>query len=309
MLAGEYSVLGGDGIALCVAVAPGLELAAVPAERWELARADGVEWREGLAVPEALRFAQVAWTDAIAGHEVRPHRLTTSSPARRDERGKPGLGGSASVTALVTAAVHALAGQALDRARDRILECAIEAHRRAQGGRGSGYDVATTVLGGLVRWDRRGPTRLTWPPGLELAAAYSGRSASTPAMLERVLAIPEHERELELVALGAPVAGFATALAGGLAVDVRSAVRECHGALARWDRRRVLGIITPELARMIALAEALGVAAKVSGAGGGDSVVALDDDPERLAALARAWRVEGFTPLAIARDALGVRER
>lgn len=307
MLAGEYSVLAPGGLALCVAVAPGLRLEAIPATRWELARAEGATWSEGLEVPDALRFAHAAWEETVAEVEVPPHRLAVTTPAPAT-RGKPGLGGSASVAALVTAALHALAGSAITVERDLILARALTAHRRAQRGRGSGYDVATAVLGGLVRWERGAASRLRWPAGLALAAGYSGRSASTERMLDRLAAIDARELEGELAALGEPVRSFATALEREDLATLLAAARECQRALTAWDRARALGIVAPELARMIALAEELGVAAKISGAGAGDSVIALADDPERLAALAIAWQTAGFAPLELVRDELGVRE-
>lgn len=307
MLAGEYSVLAPGGLALCLAVAPGLALEATPAERWELARSEGTTWCEGLEVPDALRFAHAAWADAIAELELAPHRLTTSTRSR-DAQGKPGLGGSASSVALVTAALHALAGRELGAVREALLPRAIASHRRAQRGRGSGYDVATAVLGGLVSWQRGAARRLDWPGGLAFVAGYSGESASTERMLERLAAIDGRELEVELDALGEPVVAFAAALERAELTALFAAARECQRSLAAWDRARSLGIVTSALVRMIAIAEELGVTAKVSGAGAGDSVVALSDDPDRLVTLARAWRAEGFAPLGLVRDELGVRE-
>jgi phosphomevalonate kinase len=322
MIAGEYAVLGPSGEALAVAVQAGVTLDAFPASVWELARAeDGTTWREpdgSAAVPEALRFAHAAWTTARAALAAGdatpppPHRLVTrpDGDAGTGDR-KPGVGGSASATAAVTAALFGLAGRDVPAERAAILAAALRAHRAAQGGEGSGYDVATVVHGGLVHWRRGAAAALPWPDGLHVLAGYSGRSARTVGFLQRVESLRAADAArlaAELDALAAPVRALLAAFGAASVPAVLQSVRDCHDALAAWDRAHGLGIVTAEIAQLRALAAAEGAAAKVSGAGGGDSVLAFAADPSVLDATARAWRDAGFRPFAVARTDHGVHE-
>jgi phosphomevalonate kinase len=315
MIAGEYSVLGPRGVALAVAVEPGVEAIAAPSPLWGIERADGVGlWREGEPPPRALSFARAALDASLAALAARgrpapsPHLLRTRSPAATGVR-KPGLGGSASTVAAIASSVVGLAGLDPRHHLGLVLEAALDAHRSAQDGHGSGYDVATVVHGGLVAWapGERRATSLSWPEGLHLAAAYSGSSARTPLCLVRLrsrAASPEQG----LIDLGRPVPPTIAAFAEARLDAALDGVRECHRALARWDEAMGLDVVTPALARLIAIAERLGAAAKVSGAGGGDSAIALSADPDRLEAVSRAWRESGFEPLPIALPAEGARE-
>jgi phosphomevalonate kinase len=310
MIAGEYAVLGPGGAALAVAVSGGVEADVMPSEAWELARVEGPTWRRG-EVPEELRFAHAAWSQARGA--LVPHRvLTRACGAASSGVRKPGVGGSASAAVAVTAALHGLAGRDLRASATRaaVLGDALAAHRAAQHGRGSGYDVATATVGGLVLWrPASGEAAVVdWPDGLQIVAGYSGRSAPTSAQLASVEARAGRALGEDLRRLAAPVDELIDAARGRNLGRVLAGVRRCQRALAAWDSLRQLGIVTAEVAALIALAERCGAAAKVSGAGGGDSVIALADDETLIAAVQRAWRRAGFEPLDVELDHEGVRE-
>ena len=65
---------------------------------------------------------------------------------------KRGLGSSAAATVLLIAALLYLAGVDPLHNRNTLLGVAVRAHRRLQGGRGSGYDIACSTLGGAIRF-------------------------------------------------------------------------------------------------------------------------------------------------------------
>jgi phosphomevalonate kinase len=99
---------------------------------------------------------------------------------------KGGFGSSAAVAVALT---WVLLGQASGRPDTKVAaEVALGAHRRAQGGQGSGYDVFASSFGGVglfiggerPSWE---PLRLDW-----LAPLFLGRgprSVSTPQAIER----------------------------------------------------------------------------------------------------------------------------
>jgi len=104
------------------------------------------------------------------GKEMGGARLRVDSSALfSSDRRKSGLGSSAAVTAgLVYALLHA-GGRRPDPGDPEVLALAIRAHRRSQGGAGSGYDVSCSIHGrmgvfhgGLLpRWE---PCRLWQDP-------------------------------------------------------------------------------------------------------------------------------------------------
>jgi phosphomevalonate kinase len=112
----------------------------------------------------------------------------------------------------------------------------------------------------------------------------------------------------ELRRLVAPAACLVGAFEAGQTGAILEAAHATQLALCDFDRVLGLGVITPAIARMVALAESAGAVAKVSGAGGGDSVIAVADDPARLVWAATLWRDAGFLPLAVERDDQGTRE-
>lgn len=312
MLAGEYAVLRPQGgRALAVALPEGVEVTARPSPGgWELAREEGgLVWREAIGQqgeppPEALRFVHAALqssrrSPAIA--QLAPLRLGTRQlGALGTGAQKPGVGGSASATVATCAVLAAAAGETCPP--EMLLERALAAHREAQGGRGSGYDVATIIYGGLVDYQRLDEReakveRRRWPASFSIVAGYSGDSASTRALLVRVDAVASaHPAAFaaELAALGEPVGELSRALVDAAPTAIADAVRDCHARLAAWDRKHALGIVTPAIEALLELARAVDVPCKIAGGGGGDSVVALHDDPQRLARLRQRWHDAGF---------------
>jgi phosphomevalonate kinase len=266
-------------------------------------------WREGEALPPELRFAHAAMTTAMRAYGAgEPLKIETRS-FQDDPGDKVGLGGSASTVVGVSAAVQHAADGAIDP--QRLLPVALVAHQQAQGRAGSGYDVATCCLGGLLEWDRAAAVAhtLAWPSGLNLLAGFSGQSASTPAFIAKLNALrrldPAAMNE-QLEGLNVPVRRAADALRQGEITAALDALAEAHDALVSWDRRHALGIVTEPIQAMLKTAHALDVSAKISGAGGGDSVIALSTDADRLTQVRNQWANAGYYCLPISLDFSGV---
>jgi mevalonate kinase len=155
--------------------------------------------------------------------------------------------------------------------RRRVFAAALAAHRAAQGGRGSGYDVATSVWGGVVRF-RGGCTPLVSryrPPALpELHLVTGARPLATPAAVaryeqwrQRDPAAAErfrkrsHEVVEQFLAATEAAACCATLAAGG--------------ELVRWLGERIgVTVEPPDLRTGLDQFRACGWAAKPVGAGG-----------------------------------------
>lgn len=187
--------------------------------------------------------------------------------------GKPGFGGSA---AACVVACLAAGRPALD---------AREIHARVQGG-GSGIDVLASALGGVQRVEG-GLARqvdLAMP-----VVVYSGSSASTGPRVQRYLAWGPRadffRASEEAVGLmeEEPIAGARLALA----------------ALRTMSEAAGIDYLSAGLARIVALAEERGGAAKPSGAGGGDIAVAWLPDVEAERAFRGACEAEGLPVVSV----------
>jgi phosphomevalonate kinase len=286
LLAGEYAVLEG---------APAI-VTAVQARAFALfveGPADGPDHPEGAAARTLAetRFGAV------------PARLTIDATALRAGDVKLGLGSSAAIAAACAAAVAAYHGRDPERPESDVLALALEGHR-AVSPEGSGADVAASVRGGLVRFERRGETvhvdPLAWPSGLVVRVVWTGKAARTSDFLRKVAELAEASPALHrerMDALRARAVELAAAFADAAASEIVTAsgiYGEAMGALGEAAR---VPIVEARLASIDALARRFGGRAKPSGAGGGDVAVAFFADPDALPAFDAACREADLLPV------------
>ena len=185
--------------------------------------------------------------------------------------GELGLGSSAAATIATAAALAELLKLGLSRTE--LFTLGYEAVRAVQGV-GSGFDLAASLYGGTLYFRRYGPeiVPLSAPP-LPLVVGYSGTKADTVSLVRRVA--QRRERQPELI----------EEIFDGMA----RLVEEGREALLARDWQRLgqamrlsqllleaLGVSTPKLAELVRVAEEAGAyGAKLSGAGGGDCMIAL----------------------------------
>ncbi|MBU0550954.1 hypothetical protein KKB55_18880 [Myxococcota bacterium] len=286
MIAGEYAALRPGGVALALAVARRLRVTLTPAPSLRVTSAllglDAAPW------PTGDPFIDAALVACPPAHiEISSSLSTPGAP-------KGGLGSSAALVVALVGAAHARRGEAVDPLQ--VLEGALAAHLKAQGFRGSGYDVLTCALGGLVaspcpdppRADRarrgegplaQGAARLPWPIGVYVGRVQSDQAADTRALIQR--------------AKGAdptPLAAASAALLDGLTL---ARIDAAQRAFEAWDAAHRLGLMTPDLQALCASARAAGLVPRVSGAGGGDSLLLFSHDEGALAALLDHYRARG----------------
>jgi phosphomevalonate kinase len=211
-------------------------------------------------------------------------------------REKLGLGSSAAVAAAVAGTILENAGMPVADRLDQVYAIAESGHRAAQGGVGSGADVAVSVFGGFVRFSRPrvGPPRverLAPVPRLAMLVFWSGAAAHTPTMVRGVQAFAARDAAAYgslLHGLRRTADAFVKAFA---AENVRAivAAADAYGTLmGRLGEAAGVPIVTPPFADAARVARALGGAAKPSGAGGGD--VGVGFFPDRAAAETFATR-------------------
>lgn len=201
LLFGEYAVLEEGGLGIAAAVEHRVVVTSMAADRLSLQGRWGgrsVAWspgREAGASDETALFAVTieACERALAKRGSRAAgravRIEVDSTALFDRGGtKRGYGSSAAVAVALTAALleARLAERPIDE--ELVFEAALDAHRSLQGGRGSGYDVATSLAGGMLLFVGGGRPRyrrvsLPWlPPFTFVQAAHP---VGTPGAIDR----------------------------------------------------------------------------------------------------------------------------
>lgn len=301
-LVGEYGVLEGGSAVLtavtCSAVAqyiPGLE----PASE---------------VVFEAVARARDALgelADALPAGSV----LVDTGQFRRNDA-KIGVGSSAAAAVAAVGAVFEYCGRRVNDHKEQVFAVADEAHRAAQGGVGSGADVAVATFGGLLHFQRPqgAPVlreTLPKPEELSIVVFFSGQPASTVQMVRSVMALKDETPPLykwlmdELKTLGGR---FVSALSVGNIKGVIDATNAYHETLLELGDSARLPIVTPVFESAAKLARELGGAAKPSGAGGGDLGIALFADAAAAASFTSRCP-EGLSVLDVRPEPLGVRRR
>jgi len=320
-LLGEYAVLdGGPAVLAAVNRRVEVSLHQEPGAQVRISAAGyGVaEFRAG-EPPEIsgpLRYAYAAYRSALRAQPLLAEMsLDVAITAHLDPPtgGKLGLGGSAAVTVAVTAALLA-AATPRERTSDRatLFAAALDAHRHAQGGLGSGADVAASLYGGVLLFEPRAGalprvTPLPVPAATHLLAASSGTPAVTTDLVRRYRAACNGKgaaRAAFVAASHGCVRQFVDTLQHG-SLDL-AAVRRNGDLLDRMAADLDLIVYTPRLRQLVTLAHAHGAAAKSSGAGGGDCGIALTDDTDVAARVRAAWRAAGMTALDAQVDYEGV---
>lgn len=242
--------------------------------------------------------------------------LIDSSAFQRHGK-KLGVGSSAAVAAASVAAVMEMAGLPVAANRDMCFALAERAHRAAQGGAGSGADVAAAVHGGTIQY-RRPPrgypiiekTRL--PPTLRLVVFAEGTPSSTVDLIRAVRgyadAHPDKYAQV-MQPLREQAESFAEALGVGNVDGLLSAARSYLEGLTDLGGRVGVPIVTERFEMAGDLAINLGGVAKPSGAGGGDVGVALFADDAAARDFTSRLAHLGLEVVDLGLDSLGVHRR
>lgn len=238
---------------------------------------------------------------------------------------KFGLGSSAAVTVAALRAIDELYGFGLDRLDlfRLALLATIEVAPTASGG-----DVAASTFGGwigysapdrdLLReraaagspaellqadvWDGLTVRRLPPPATLRFLVGWTGEPASTTtlvAALARRVDAGAVDQTAFVLDSRACVDSLWHALETGDDTATLAAVRRNRRLLQRLGAHAGVTIETPELALLCDAAEAIGAAAKSSGAGGGDCGVVLAPPDADVTRMLRTWEDHDIRHLAI----------
>ncbi|MEU6995000.1 phosphomevalonate kinase [Streptomyces sp. NPDC046465] len=298
--------------------------------RWRDGRLGGTEpqdaqlLRDGLA-HVAAAVEVVARLLAERGLPAPALDLAVSSGLHENGT-KFGLGSSGAVTVATVDAMAAFCG--LDLSRDARYRLAMLATAGIEA-KASGGDLAASTWGGWIAYQAPDRTavldlarrsgvekalqepwpgfqarRLPPPEGLSLEVGWTGTPASTSSLVaglhRRTWRGSASHREF-LRTTKDFVRAAIDALEQGNREDLLRQIRCARQELARLDEEVGLGIFTQRLTALCDAAEAVGGAAKPSGAGGGDCGIALLDAEASLdiAHVQKRWTTAGVRPLPV----------
>ena len=267
MLLGEHAVLHGH-LALVAAVNRRLRVEIEPAtgQRFRLlsggCRLDGDVAAVKVAEPFTFVTAAIRRRRPTAGFELR---------LDSDLAGYSGLGSSAAVTVAVVAALRRWQGRSV--APLAVFKEALAVVREVQGV-GSGADLAASALGGVLAYRSRPREIRQLPQRPPLFAVYSGQKADTAAVVAQVEVRRRRSPRVYARLYNCMEACVQAALAALRAEDWQDLGRLFN---VQQGLLEAVGVSTEELSQLVYRLRAdPGVfGAKLSGAGGGDCIVAL----------------------------------
>jgi len=281
--------------------------------------AAGIE--RGVTAALTLTEARVAGDEAIhmrlGDRDVAPradgddleralHALTYASPLPERARGGftvsvtteiapgGGLGCSAAIGVAVARAIEAFANDAGTGERALARATAWEGVFH---GNPSGIDTAAAFSGGFLRFVRgEGATPIESPHDLHFAVGYSGSSASTKEMVAGVARVREKnpvqvEKFLEAV----------RSLVKNAELAIQANDIGAIGDFLDLNQMLLAGLMlsTEAIEDMRNIAKGAGArGAKLTGSGGGGSVIAITETPEIAARVVTAWSDQGYAGFA-----------
>lgn len=203
---------------------------------------------------------------------------------------KLGLGSSAAVVTAVVAYLLADAKQDCEdpRFRQVIFQLARAAHKTAQSGYGSGADIATSVYGGTIQYMDGQIRQVLLPGWLHIGLIDAGAPASTSSLVRAIQNTEsEHtsalQQAIEVLRSASQLFLDATSPQSdenpnklsqtSQFLQICAAANLHNQGLQQLQELSQAEILTPRIRQIITQAESFGLAAKPSGAGGGDLVV------------------------------------
>lgn len=224
-------------------------------------------------------------------------RITTQG----DFSHQVGLGSSSAVTVATAEALNRLFS--LQLSKKDIFEISYTVNLLIQGV-GSGFDIAAATYGGTLEYVKGGTTlnQLSLSH-LPLVVGYSGIKADTPYYIRKVAEAFKNKKE-ELNAMFEEIQTYVEKAKEGLVSGnygkVGDAMVKNHSVLQR------LGVSIPKLDAMVQASMNAGAwGAKLSGAGGGDCMIALVA-PNRRSQVESAIRNVGGEIIHVELQAQGV---
>ncbi len=354
MIAGEWAVLEGHA---CIVTAVNRRVYAEIAESDEISvsiddfkikgvAADYADNTLGWINADGEQAKKLVFTKAAIEAALqylgryKPFRLRTwgeESQARiGNETKKIGFGSSAAAVVAVTGAILAFHGIDTNKNKGVIYKLSAIAHYFAQGKVGSAFDIAASVYGGVVAYNRfdaewlmkqfemkksvRDIVAMEWPgfragkmnipKGFMLLVGWTKESASTGAMIKQMQDFKKSNPKRYNDIYGG-IGKLAENLINAWGKEDREKITELmrsnENLLRGLGAESGVNIETPELKKLSDIANNAGAAGKLSGAGGGDCGMAICFDEKTAKKVKDGWKAAGLYPIDVCIDENGVK--
>ena len=301
ILFGEHAVVYGEP-AIALAVTRRFNMGVEPRQGGRTSRVDG--HRNSPAHHSYFKYAVDNYWDGG------PLEITT----RSEIPSSSGMGSSAALTTSLMGALVELSGGDIEGERERIARQSFETEYSVQG-RASPTDTSTATMGMGILLAKRPMDGLLWHierggaewyihsvevPKVMIVVGFTGVKGNTGKLVAKVRRYWESNNfAKETVAeIGALTMEGVEALRAGDKERIGRLMDRNHQLLT------ILGVNHPKLQRLVDAAKPHSYGAKLTGAGGGGSMIALTDDPERVS---KAIQAAGGTPFMAEIGAPGLR--
>ncbi len=222
------------------------------------------------------RFVEAAVARFFATYGSTITDRGVSLSIRSDFTSQVGFGSSSAVSVATLKALSLV--YEIEMSSREIFDAAYQVTLDIQGV-GSGFDIAAAVFGGTILFKKGGEIIEPLPNPVPLVVGYTGIKADTPTLIRAVA--EKHKKEPEkLDKLFAAI--------GKLVLQGKEAIVakewEKLGKLMNFDQEylRNLGVSSEKLESLISAAKEAGAwGAKLSGAGGGDCMIAIAPEEKR----------------------------
>lgn len=240
---------------------------------------------------------------------------------------KVGFGSSAAITVAVIGAILEFHGIPVKKNKEKIYKLATIAHFLGQGKIGSGFDIAAATFGGAIEykrfdkqwlqeelekntleeitekeWPGFEAKKLVLPKNFEFVVAFSGKSASTKELVNKMNAFKENKKE-EYFKIIEEIKKTTQKLIGAINISGEKKITELiHNnrvLLKELGEKSGNNLETKELSKIIETINSLGGAAKFSGAGGGDCAIGVCFSKEKKQEIFGALKEKGLNPLQV----------
>src|SRR3989344_5787013 len=242
---------------------------------------------------------------------------------------KIGFGSSAAVSVATVAAVLSLHKKGIKstKEKERVFKLSCIAHFLGQGKIGSAFDVAASTFGGALiykrfdaKWletelktkkilevvDEVWPhlyfEQLKLPKDFEVVVGFSGKSASTKELVGKINEFKQCDNAQYqgiMQELKETTEQLIIAMKKGNEAQILGLIRQNRGVLKDLSDSSMNELETPELGKIIEIAEQNGAAGKFSGAGGGDCAIAVCFGKKTLGTVEKELKRAGFTVLEV----------
>lgn len=205
-----------------------------------------------------------------------------------DQQVKLGLGSSAAITAaLLRGLLVNIDEKFRPKTRLQFFQWAQQIHSMAQGKKGSGIDLASSIYGGVISFQKTRKSfkivKMNYPQNLILLPIWSGESASTTTMIEKM----NHWKSLhpgKYWRIMNQLQGWSSeAISAFQNNDVPAFLKRIssyYEALKKLDHASGAGIITTAHKEIAHVVSRSGGIYKTSGAGGGDIGMAFTNSTD-----------------------------